>query len=767
MKKLLSFCRYLSIQIIYLLFLTSLALATKAAQPMEWQSRGIGGGGGTYSPSFSPHNPDELYVSCDMSLMFHTKDLGKSWKTINFHQLIGRISCEVQFTNDPLTLYAIDTTLVKSTDGGQTWKRLPSSPFRASSVFADISNSANVIVCTQSDLYFSKDGGNSFSSKYTTKTKRGFFIAGAFFDGPNIYVGTNDGLFISKDGGEKFSLSDIIGIPSGESIISFAGAKQGGVIRFFAVTANSEDVVSDTFPGKRASLGSNDVNYTSYKNIYTVDVGASQWKVSTNGIDAGDLLIPLSMAKNDISTAYVAGRKKGKTAPVVYKTSDGGKNWKNTFLAENNQNIYTGWVGQGGDTFSNWGPANLPHGLGVSPNDPKKAVFTDSMFIHLTADGGDTWQQLYTDPTIKNPPAQNVITRQHYKGTGLEPTVCWWVNWADPMNLFAGFTDITGVRSKDGGQKWSLDYTGLFLGYGHSYETYQIITHPVNNTLYAAITIGPGELYENFQVEDKKIDNTKGTIKYSTDKGQKWSLMKDFGSPVIWMAIDPNHPNRIYASVAHSKKGGIYVSNDIDKNANAAWNKLADPSRTQGHPFNIHTLKDGTLVCTYSARAEKGNQPLTKSSGVFVSTDEGKTWADRSDPAMQYWTRDLVIDPHEANQDTWYVAVYSGGNDKNGGLYKTSDRGKSWKKIFTANKVRSCTINPTDPNEMWVTTHKDGLWHSNNLRAPDVKFEVDENYPFNSPTRVFYNPYNPNEVWVTSFGNGLYVGTTLASPKTN
>ena len=45
---------------------------------------------------------------------------------------------------------------------------------------------------------------------------------------------------------------------------------------------------------------------------------------------------------------------------------------------------------------------------------------------------------------------------------------------------------------------------------------------------------------------------------------------------------------------------------------------------------------------------------------MFVSTDGGRTWADRSDAGMRYWTKDVVVDPGDPTQSTWYAGVFSG-----------------------------------------------------------------------------------------------------------
>jgi hypothetical protein len=269
-------------------------------------------------------------------------------------------------------------------------------------------------------------------------------------------------------------------------------------------------------------------------------------------------------------------------------------------------------------------------------------------------------------------------------------------------------------------------------------------------------------MYQSTRLQDSSLDGGTGAIKYSTDDGANWLTLHDFVHPVIGLAIDPNNTSRMYASVIHSTAGGIYISNNIQSGAASTWTKLTNPPRTEGHPFNIHVLNDGTLVCTYSGRRNSSGT-FTASSGVFVSIDGGTTWLDRSHSGMLYWTKDLVIDPYDLSQNIWYACVFSGwGGPPNGlgGLYRSTNRGVSWTRINSLDRVTSCTFSPSNSNEMYLTTETEGLWYSGNVNVPAPVFTAVTSYPFRQPERVFFNPYNPNELWVTSFGNGLRVGNT-------
>ncbi len=721
------------------------------ASPITWSSRGPGGGGALFAPSLSPHNTNEIYIACDMSEVFHTTNLGASWSQEDFREIQGSRQSQVRFTSNSLIRYAIDytgdlATPTRSTDGGATWTQLASDPTgnEAYALYVDDSSTSRILVSDYSNIYFSSNGGSTFTQKFSTASGSGCFVAGAFFDGTNIYVGTNLGLLVSTNNGATFALSSVGGISATQAMTSFAGAKQGATTRLFCVTGTPGDI----YPGHLT-----EEIYFGYQSIYALDWGQANWTAKTTGIVAGDMPVFVSMSRGDISTAYVAGQASNEF-PIIYKTTNGGTSWQSVLLTNNNQNIFTGWAGRGGDRDWSYGAGAL--GFAVSPIDPNRVVFTDLGFAHLTTDGGATWKQMYVNSADQNPMGALTPKGRPYHSIGLEDTTCWWLTWSDATNMFASYSDIKGTRSTDGGAAWSFNFTGQNYN-----STYQSVKHPTTATLYVA-TASVHDLYQSTRLQDSILDAGTGEVLFSTNQGAVWQRLHDFQNPVIGLAIDPNNTNRMYASVIDSSQGGIFVSSNIQNGSASTWTKLTTPPRTEGHPFNIKVLNDGTLVCTYSGRRNSSGT-FTQSSGVFYSTNGGSSWLDRSHSGMIYWTKDLVVDANDATQSTWYVGVFSGwGGPPNGlgGLYKTTNRGVSWTRISALDRVTSCTINPTNANEMYVTTETEGLWITTNLNAATPTFSPVLNYPFRQPERVFFNPFNPNEIWVTSFGNGLKVGST-------
>ena len=735
------------------------------AQPVSFSSKGIGGGGALFALSINPANNNEYYIACDMGEVFHTTDFGNSYSQIHFKQVIGGHNSKVCFTSTSGLLYCLnyanDKVLpVKSTDNGLTWATLSGNPDESEEIYSidvDYNNPNRIVISHYGAIYFSDNGGSSFKNIHTaSSSSTGNTVGGVFFDNSNIYIGTYDGVLVSTNAGASFATATINGLPVNERIWSFAGAKVGGVTRFFCLTGDASAI----YPGL---VGSDYYNFM--KGIYAVDYGTGSWVTKMNGITKGtDFPMFVGMATNDINTVYLAGSNSS-SEPVILKTTDAGANWSNTFMTGNNKNINTGWSGAGGDR--GWSYGECPFAIAVAANNAQQVIFGDLGFVHKTSNGGNTWQQGYVNPKGQHAVNTSITAGQNYESIGIENTTCWQVHWVDATTMWSCFSDIRGLRSTDGGTSWSFNYTGNAAN-----STYRVVQHPSNSMLFAACS-NIHDMYQSTRLMDAQLDaaDANGKIIYSTDKGKTWKDLHVFNHPVFWITLDPSNPNRAYASVIHynggSGTGGIYICNDLQNLATSAWTLLPNPPRTEKHPAGIVVLNDGKMVCSYSGR--RTSSGFTKSSGVFIYDPVGNNWTDVSDAGMQYWTKDIVVDPNDAQQNTWYVSVFSGwGGPPNGlgGLYKTTNRGSSWKRITDPAKidrVTSCTFNPSDPNQVYMTTETQGLWLCSNVNAATPVFTEVTAYPFKQPERVFFNPYNKSEMWVSSFGNGMKVGTLIAN----
>ncbi len=736
------------------------------SQPANFYSRGIGGGGALFFPTINPANDNEFYVSCDMSEMFHTNDFGNSYDQIPFSKLQVSGLSSYEFTGTPGTAYCIandgnNSFPVKTTDGGNSW---PTTSYDLNTYGSAYKISVNydnsqLLVGAYGDILFSNNGGTSFSLvAHAQNMGAGIIMGGVFWDNNDIYIGTNEGIFHSSNSGSSFSIMPVSGMASGEVIWSFAGARTGNDIRFVCIAANSSDVYNGVNPWEY---------YNFPKQVYVMDNANGTWMASSTGINfANDFLMYAGLAKNDISTIYLGGNDQSAGGPLVMKSSNGGQSWTKKFNTVNNANIITAWEGYQGD--KNWGWSENCFGITVAPNNSSKVIFSTFSNVQVSSNGGDDWKQAYVSSADQHPAGAPTPQKQRYHSIGLENTTCWQVHWQNADTMIGCFSDIGCIRSDDSGESWGFTYNGFSVN-----SLYRVEKIP-NGKLYGACS-NIHDMYQSTRLTDALLDanDANGKIVYSTDNGSNWANLHTFNHPVFWLASDPNNADVMYASVIHTgtspavRQGGIYRTADLNSGSASVWTKLPDPPRTEGHPACIRVLNDGKVVCTFSGRRNSGGT-FTASSGVFIYDPDLLTWTDVSDPGMYYWTKDIIIDPADSTQSTWYVCVFSGwGGPPNGlgGLYKTTNRGLNWTRITGTQfqSVTSITFNPQNNYEAYLTTEMQGLWYSQNMNSSNPVWNLVTAYPFRQPERVFFNPFNNNEMWVSSFGNGMKKGTLLPS----
>jgi photosystem II stability/assembly factor-like uncharacterized protein len=744
-----------------LLFVTIKINITMGQAPTQWISQGIGGGGALFSPSINPDDVSDMYIGCDMGGLYHSLNQGETWQLQPFQQIRGGNYSKVNFTNNALIQYCISyksgpldiVTPAKTTDGGLNWNKLIGNPDdyeRLYALYANYDKPSQVIISQYNKILFSNDGGTTFTIAYTgiNTLGEGCKLSGVFWDGNNIYCGTSDGIVRSTDGGVSFNIWNTAGIPTGQALASFAGAKENGKIRFYIITANTADVYN----------GDDGFIYEYGKKIFMMDTLNGLWQNKTNNynytLQYGK---QIKMAVNEIDTVYIGGYTSIEN-PMVLQSSNGGTTWNAIFKTANNENIATGYCGQNGDLGWSW--AGILFGIDVCPKNASVLLISDLGFVHKTINGGKNWSQCYTKSSFSN--AENIATPKFksYKSAGDLNEISVWQNfWIDSNTIWQCASDIKGVITQDKGATWNYNYTG------HTENTsYRMVKNIANNTLYMA-TSSIHDLYQSARLTDNILDaiNNTGAVKMSTDNGLTWQTMHDFSNIVCWVSTDPNNANKLYASVVNSTdgNGGIWATNNANLGINSTWTKLPNPPRTEGHPFNIIVLNDGKVLASFSGRRAPA---FTTSSGIFLYDPTTNNWTDKSDGSMQYWTQDIIVDATDTLQNTWYACVYDAwGNAAAmgvGGLYKTNNRGNTWSKIWSNARCMSATISPNNNNEIYVSTEIDGLYYCNNLNTSNPTF-TQTNFPYRNLLRTFYNPYNNKELWVSTFGGGVFQSTQL------
>lgn len=178
------------------------------------------------------------------------------------------------------------------------------------------------------------------------------------------------------------------------------------------------------------------------------------------------------------------------------------------------------------------------------------------------------------------------------------------------------------------------------------------------------------------------------------------------------LAIDPANPDTVWAGTGEcnvrnsvSVGTGIYVSKDGGRNW--TFKGLKDSERIS--KIIVHPKDPKTIYAAVLGHLWNGNQER----GVFKSTDEGKTWKKILYVDSGTGCADLDMDPQEPEvlyASMWQFRRYpwfftSGG--KGSGLHKSIDGGKTWNKIhkgFPKGDLGriALAISPTRPGTLYA-----------------------------------------------------------------
>lgn len=158
--------------------------------------------------------------------------------------------------------------------------------------------------------------------------------------------------------------------------------------------------------------------------------------------------------------------------------------------------------------------------------------------------------------------------------------------------------------------------------------------------------------------------------------------------------------------------GGLWKTAD----AGQRWENISDGFFEMGSvgAVAVSASNPNIVYCGMGEHAPRGVM-TSYGDGVYKSTDAGKTWKKIGLDATQHIAR-IVI--HPTNPDIVYVAAQGAlyGPNKERGIYKSIDGGKTWKNTLSVNELTGCSELSMDadyPEIMYAT-----MWH--HQRKPNM-----------------------------------------------
>lgn len=319
----------------------------------------------------------------------------------------------------------------------------------------------------------------------------------------------------------------------------------------------------------------------------------------------------------------------GATGGGVWKTTDGGSNWKNitdksfggsigaVAVAPSDESIL--YVGEGENTLR----GNVSEGING---------------MWRSEDGGRSWQNIGLKNTrhisriIIHPKNPNIV-------------------WVAAIGHLFGPNEERGVyKTTDGGKTWrrvlfanaNAGAVEIVMEPGNP-STLYASTWNIRRTAYSLESGGPGSV-----------------LWKSTDGGETWTnLMDKKGMPKkeiignIGIAVSAVNPERIYALI-ECKSRGLYRSDD----GGNTWEKQTDDANICQRSWYFSKI---------FADPKNENTIYALNVGMYRSTDGGKTFKPINTPHGDH--HDLWIDPEDANR--MIVA-------DDGGAQISFDAGTNW-----------------------------------------------------------------------------------------
>ncbi|RDK88602.1 VPS10 domain-containing protein [Marinirhabdus gelatinilytica] len=615
---------------------------------LEYRLVGPFRGGRSAAVTGVPGKPNLYYFGSTGGGIWETKNGGRTWENISDGFFGGSIGAIEVAESDPNVIYvgggektvrgnvSSGYGIWKSEDAGKTWKqagleksrhvpRIAIHPTDYNTVYAAVMG--NIYKPTQErGVYKSTDGGKTWAKK----------------------------LFVNENAGAV----DLIMDPNNPRIL-------------YASTWNVRRT-----PYSLSSGGEGSALWKS------TDSGETWKEISTQkGFAKGTLGIigvTVSPANSERVWAIVENKDEG----GVYRSDDGGETWKlinserklrqrawyyTRIYADTKDedvmyvlNVRYHKSTDGGKTYETY---NAPHGdhhdLWIAPEDPNRMIIGDDGGAQVTYDGGETWSTYHNQPTS-----------QFYRVT---------TDTSFPYKIYAAQQDNSTVRIPHRTEGWSIDEDDWEATAGG--ESAHIAVDPTNPDIVY------GGSYDGFLTRYNHDKNTVRSISVWPDNPMGHGV-EDMKYRFQWnfpIFFSPHNPEKLYTASNH-----LHVTT----NEGESW-EVISPDLTRDDPEKQKSsggpiTQDNTSVeyyCTIFAAAESPVKEGVLWTGsddglVHVSKDGGKNWEDVTPKGMPEWMMVNSVEPSVFDAGTMYFA---GTKYKTGDfapyLYKTSDYGKTWKKI--------------------------------------------------------------------------------------
>ncbi len=756
----------------------------------------------------NPDNPTEFYVGYASGGVWHTVNNGTSFIPVLDNsptQNVGSLAVDWEKNiiwvgtgevNSSRSSYA-GIGLLMSNDNGKSWKNMGlKDSHHISKIIINPINPKQIIVGVLGHLYSKNkqrgvfkttDGGKTWRKTLFINDSTGVVDISVNPQNPQeLYAtswererkawhfkgsGAGSGIYKSTDGGDTWKLltTSTSGFPTGEGVGRIGVAVFNDSI-IYAIVDNqnrrpkepeittSKDLLKERFKTMSVASFMNledkkiDAFFktNSFPKKYTAK--GIKKKIKAGLLKPSDLVAFLDDANTLLFDTPVIGAQ-------IYRSDDGGVNWKKThkgFIEDlyysygyyfgrihvsplDEKSIYIYGVPllkseNGGKTFFSINGENVHadhHDLWINPDNPNHLINGNDGGVNITYDDGKHWIKCNT-PSVGQFYSVNIDFENPYNVYGgLQDNGVWTGSHLNNESVSwhqTGKYPFTFIMGGDGMQVQIDKRNSAIVYTGFQFGNYFRLDRNKDKTTYISPKheLGEKPYRFNWQTPILLSSHNQDILYMGANK-----LLRSMNQGNDWKAISPdltkggkkgNVPYGTITALSESpfEFGLIYTGSDdglvyVTKNSGGSWQKISDSlpqnlwiSRVIASQHN----KKRVFVTLNGYR----NDDFTPY--VYVSEDYGQTWQNITSNLPKSPVNVIKEDPK--NSDVLYL-----GTDN--GAYVSFNYGKSWERFtnkLPAVAVHDLVIHPT-ANKLILGTHGRSLYSVDISLLQEIKNESD------------------------------------------
>ncbi len=489
---------------------------------------------------------------------------------------------------------------------------------------------------------------------------------------------------------------------------------------------------------------------------WPANVGLSSHSVFSLAVDPKTFAIYVSMPDNG-----------------VFRSSDGGETWETFSLSLSEPNLgvlavnpatSTVYAGAGAlrrhTNARGWEVVNKPWSSQVLAvaQDGSAVYSATSKALHRSLDDGATWTQLQDELLPLS-------------GLGVEVLA---VDASSANVVYAGWSNKL-LRTENGGESWirltpprfnnitalgvdssspSQVYTGFYrdgiFRSGDKGESWTESNNGFSTRSISSVQVNPQDSTKVYAVESET------GVYHSRDAGLTWSRRQPWpGRPYGPLKIDPQSPSTLYLGT----RKALYTS--IDEGD--SWQSITDnlcvgpdisipPSGSlrrcpEVYDFVVDPLQPQTIY-------------FLGGDGIVRTDDRGRNWDDFAvgsdvDPDI------LAIDP--VTPSTLYIGGRFGGEDRFG-VFKSTDRGETWRQIsngLPTGWVSALAVDPQESSRIYAAIADAGLFTSED--GGEHWHAIESGLPTGWVPDILIDPITPSTLYALLSGDVFNNGEVFKS----